>query len=168
MSITSTSVDQLKRAIGIAEQIEKLQAELNLLLHGKFSATLAAAPAVARDPRRTKRSPAVRAKMAAAQKARWAKAKPGRAPSAAIIDEIAHIEAAGSTSAPSPKAKKAAPGKSIPLSELKVLLEAAPGKTLDVRRAGLQLANLKTLANANPHLLKLGGKGAWPTVTMLK
>jgi hypothetical protein len=60
------------------------------------------------------------------------------------------------------------PGKSIPLQELKALLEVAPDKTLNIRKEGLQLANIKTLARVNPHLLRLGGKGAWPTVTMLK
>lgn len=59
-------------------------------------------------------------------------------------------------------------GKSIPLQELKELLGAAPDKTLSIRKEGLELANIKTLATANPHLLKLGGKGAWPTVTLLK
>jgi len=61
-----------------------------------------------------------------------------------------------------------APAKSLPLQELKELLAAAPEKTLSIRKEGLELANIKTLANANPSLLKLGGKGAWPTVTLLK
>jgi hypothetical protein len=83
-----------------------------------------------------------------------------------VIDKIARTEAAGLSAKPT--ALKAGPGKSIPLSELKVLLEAAPEKTLNVRKAGLQLRNVKILADANPHLLKLGGKSPWPTVTMLK
>jgi len=59
-------------------------------------------------------------------------------------------------------------GKSLPLQELKELLAAAPGKTVNIRKEGLELRNIKVLSNANPHLLKLGGKGAWPTVTLLK
>lgn len=59
-------------------------------------------------------------------------------------------------------------GKSLPLQELKELLAGAPDKTLNVRKDGLDLSNIKTLAQANPTLLKLGGKGAWPTVTLLK
>jgi len=59
-------------------------------------------------------------------------------------------------------------GKSLPLQELKELLAAAPGKTVNIRKEGLELRNIKVLANANPHLLKLAGKGAWPTVTLLK
>lgn len=62
----------------------------------------------------------------------------------------------------------AAPARSLPLQELKELLGAAPNKTLNIRKDNLDLANIKTLANANPHLLKMGGKGAWPTVTLLK
>jgi septal ring factor EnvC (AmiA/AmiB activator) len=58
--------------------------------------------------------------------------------------------------------------RSLPLQDLKELLAAAPGKTLSVRKEGLDLANIKTLAAANPHLLRLGGKGPWPTVTLLK
>jgi hypothetical protein len=161
MSNTITSVDQLKRAIIVAEQIEKLQAELHQILGGNLSISSPPdTPPAAKDPRKGKRSPAVRARMAAAQKARWAKKK-----GATSGSEVATAPVA---SASAPKAKKVESGKSVPLSELKVLLEAAPGKTLNVRRAGLQLANLKTLSNANPQLLKLGGKGAWPTITMLK
>lgn len=67
------------------------------------------------------------------------------------------------------RARRATPsGKSLPLQELKELLAAAPGKTLNVRKEGLDLRNIKVLAEANPHLLKLGGKGAWPEVTLLK
>jgi len=165
MSNTITSIDQLKRAIIVAEQIEKLQAELNQILGGNHSTAPAATPTAVQDPRKGKRSPAVRARMAAAQRARWAKKQ-----AAETGSKVAAVPAASAATATltTPKTKKAAAGKSIPLSELKVLLEKAPDKTLNVRRAGLQLANLKTLANANPHLLKLGGKGAWPTITMLK
>ena len=69
------------------------------------------------------------------------------------------------------KARSSTPkpaGKSLPLQELKELLAAAPLKTLSIRKEGLDLANIKTLAAANPTLLKLGGKGPWPTVTLLK
>jgi hypothetical protein len=59
-------------------------------------------------------------------------------------------------------------GRSIPLSELKELLAAAPDKTISIRKEGLQLANIKTLARVNPGLLRMGGKGPWPTVTMIK
>jgi hypothetical protein len=60
------------------------------------------------------------------------------------------------------------PPRNIPLQELKEELAAAPNKTLNVRKANLELRNIKVLAQANPGLLKLGGKGAWPTVTLLK
>jgi len=90
----------------------------------------------------------------------------------AIADEIAAIDAqlAELTGTPTEKKTraKASPGRSIPLSELKELLAAAPDKTLSIRQAGLELRNIKILAEANPHLLKLGGKGPWPVVTLLK
>ena len=59
-------------------------------------------------------------------------------------------------------------GKSPSLQELKDLLNAAPEKTLGIRRDGYDLKNIQTLAKANPTLLQLGGKGAWPTVKLLK
>lgn len=61
-----------------------------------------------------------------------------------------------------------APGRSIPLQDLKELLAKAPGKTISIRQEGLDTKNIKTLAGANPHLLQMGGKGPWPTVTLLK
>lgn len=60
------------------------------------------------------------------------------------------------------------PRKSPSLQELKTLLAAAPHKTIGIRSEGYDLGNIKTLAKANPSLLQLGGKGAWPTVTLLK
>ena len=69
------------------------------------------------------------------------------------------------------KARSSAPKaslKSLPLQELKELLAKAPEKTLNIRKEGLDLQNIKTLAKANPTLLKLAGKGAWPIVTLLK
>jgi len=59
-------------------------------------------------------------------------------------------------------------GRSIPLQELKELLERVPEKTLNIRKEKLDYANIKTLANANPHLLAIAAKGPWPTVTLLK
>ena len=59
-------------------------------------------------------------------------------------------------------------GKSPSLQELKELLNAAPGKTISIRREGYDLKNIKTLAKANPGLLQVGGKGAWPTMSLLK
>ena len=58
--------------------------------------------------------------------------------------------------------------KSPSLQELKEILAAAPGKTIGIRKEGYDLQNIKVLANANPGLLKLGGKAPWPTVTLLK
>ena len=96
-----------------------------------------------------------------------------RARRAAILQDLTTVDAqlAALTGVAAEKKEASAPaglsGKSIPLQELKVLLAAAPEKTISIRKAGLQLANIKTLARVNPHLLRLGGKGAWPTVTML-
>jgi hypothetical protein len=165
MSInTILSTDQIQRAIVIAEQIQNLEAELNQILGGSVTTSQSSSAEIEspKDGRKGKRSAAQKARMAAAQKLRWATRKTTKAPTADAIEKIAKIEAKA------PKPEKAGPGKSIPLSELKELLAVAPEKTLNIRKAGLQLRNIKVLAGANPHLLKLGGKNPWPTVTMLK
>ena len=53
-------------------------------------------------------------------------------------------------------------------AELARVTGQPPGKTVNIRKANLELANIKTLAAANPHLLSIGGHGPWPTVTLLK
>ena len=67
----------IEKAIGLRKQIEALQASLAGILGGAkqhVSAHLSAPVGAQRvDGRKGKRSPAARAKMAAAQKARWAK-----------------------------------------------------------------------------------------------
>ena len=71
------STEQLKRAIAITEQIEKLEAELAAILAGsgfKISASRRGRPAKADRPKR-QMSDEARQKIAAAQKKRWAKAK---------------------------------------------------------------------------------------------
>jgi hypothetical protein len=89
---------------------------------------------------------------------------------AAVDREIAELT--GGAPEPKRRGRKpgavSAPARSLPLQELKEFLAAAPNKTANIRKDNLDLANIKTLANANPHLLKMGGKGAWPTVTLLK
>jgi hypothetical protein len=76
---TTPSIDQLKRAVSISEEIEKLQAELEALLgaSAKVSAPAVSAAPAAPKARKAKRglSAEGRARIAAAQKARWAKAK---------------------------------------------------------------------------------------------
>ena len=101
-TLSNISVEQLKRAVAVREQIEKLERELNQILgeshaasgngHGgrrKMSASARAKIAAAQRARwakqkgtavagkkgRRKMSAAARAKIAAAARARWAKAK---------------------------------------------------------------------------------------------
>jgi hypothetical protein len=75
MNITSLSPTQLREAADIQEKIQSLQEELGQLLGGEVSTP--AEPTEA--PKTRKFSAAARARMRAAQKARWAKIK-GRAP----------------------------------------------------------------------------------------
>ncbi len=69
------------------------------------------------------------------------------------------------------KARAVAPktaGKAPSLQELKTIIAAEPEKILNIRKGGYDLRNIKILAQANPQLLQLGGKGAWPTVKLMK
>lgn len=59
-------------------------------------------------------------------------------------------------------------GKTPSLQDLKAVIAAEPEKTLNIRKGGYDLRNIKVLAQANPGLLQLGGKGAWPTVKLMK
>jgi hypothetical protein len=77
------TLDQLKQAVTIAEQIEKLQTELASLFGGSPSVvSVPQAAAVSPTKKRGKRtmSPEAREKIAAAQRARWAKAKGSASP----------------------------------------------------------------------------------------
>ena len=82
MSNNTPSLEQLKRAIAISEQIDALQSQLAAVLGGSSPASAkAAASGKSRKGKRTV-SPEARAKMAAAQRARWAKRKGAAAPAA--------------------------------------------------------------------------------------
>jgi hypothetical protein len=77
MNITTLSPTQLRKAADIQEKIQSLQGELNEILGGEVPARAQTAEA----PKKRKVSAAGRARMRAAQIARWAKIK-GTAPSA--------------------------------------------------------------------------------------
>lgn len=66
-SITTLSTEQLKRAIEIKTQIENLEDELETLFDG--------APVLTNGRGRRTMNAAARARIGAAQRARWAKAK---------------------------------------------------------------------------------------------
>ena len=83
MSVSTPAIVRLKRAIKIADQIKKLENELAALLGQSREDARAvielASKAGPRLPVKTRKpytfSPEARAKIAAAQKARWAKAR---------------------------------------------------------------------------------------------
>jgi len=95
---TTPSIDQLKRAVALSEEILKLEAELASLFGGSAPAKAAAvktAAAPAPKARKGKRglSAEGRARIAAAQKARWAKMKGASA--APVAKAAAPAKAAG-------------------------------------------------------------------------
>jgi hypothetical protein len=83
MSITIPSAATLRRAIEISERIEKLEAELRAVLAGTSVSAVTAAPKAAAEAKpakkRRKMSPEARARIVAAQKARWAKVRAEKA-----------------------------------------------------------------------------------------
>ena len=82
LTMINLTPKQLRKAADIQEKIQSLQEELGQILGGEVSS-----PAQATEPgKKYKFSPAARAKMRAAQKARWAKIK-GTVPSALPTDE---------------------------------------------------------------------------------
>src|SRR5688572_28894350 len=111
----SSTTDQLKRAIQIAEQIQQLEAELRRIVSGVGSG---AGVVVSAEPssKPRKRSAAVRRKMAAAQKARWAKF---RAAKGAV---------ASGAASPAPKTKAKVKGKRKVSAEARAKMAAAAKK----------------------------------------
>lgn len=104
---TTPSIAELQRAIQIQEQIEKLEAELKAVLGG---VTIAAPvkTATVDKPLKKKRtmSPEARARIVAAQKARWAKIKGGATPA------VAEAASVSKPAKPAKTAKKRAVKKS--------------------------------------------------------
>ena len=78
------SIDQLRKAVKIADQIQKLEKQLAAILGtsaapaSKVAPASKAAPPKAKRRKRSKLSAAGRAAIVAAQKARWAKIKARR------------------------------------------------------------------------------------------
>jgi hypothetical protein len=72
MSITSLSPKQLRQAADIQERILELQDQLNEILGGELSISAGTETPQARKTGRRKMSAEGRARIAAAQKARWA------------------------------------------------------------------------------------------------
>ena len=82
MSQSTPTLAQLQRGLQLSEQIAALEAELAALFSGSPAPKAAAAP-VAKAPAALKKggiSAAGRARIVAAQKARWAKIRAGKAP----------------------------------------------------------------------------------------
>ena len=72
MNSLNISTDQLRRALQIKEQIESLQAQLESLLSGHV---VNRKPSIVNGVRRRTMSASARARIAAAQRARWARVR---------------------------------------------------------------------------------------------
>jgi 23S rRNA A1618 N6-methylase RlmF len=76
--ITNLTIQQLKRALALKEQIERLENELARVLGNPPAATTSAAARRGRPRKKRTMSEAARARIAAGQKARWAKIRRSR------------------------------------------------------------------------------------------
>jgi uncharacterized protein YdcH (DUF465 family) len=92
---------------------------------------------------------------------------------AALLDEVASIDSElarlmgkNVEKKPGKRQGKGGSGKVLTADELKEMLSSAPGKTLNVRKEGLDLATIKGLVRSDSGL-QLGGKGPWPTVKLV-
>ena len=99
MSTPTHIVDKLKRGLVIAQQIQALEAELASILGTKTAAPATAKAAKApKAPKAAKgkhiMSPEGRARIAAAQRARWSKIKRAKAPAPAKAAKTAKVPAA--------------------------------------------------------------------------
>jgi len=92
-SLGSLSVTQLKQAITIKEQIEALESELASVLGGAAPAAVSAPSRAGRKKRRM--SAAARARISAAQRARWANQKKATAAAPAAVPKKRKVTAAG-------------------------------------------------------------------------
>src|SRR5579871_5682201 len=70
---------------------------------------------------------------------------------AAVDEEIAKLTGKSAVESKKPRTPASA-GRNIPLQQLKEELASAPNKTLNIRKAGLELRNVKNLAEVNPGL----------------
>ena len=115
MSTTTPTLDQLKRGLEISQQIAALETELAGIL-GNHSAPAAKAPPASKTtakatPVQKKKggmSAAGKARVAAAQKARWAKIKAAKAPVASKAPAKADAPAKKRTMSQEARAKIAA------------------------------------------------------------
>src|SRR5687767_13287561 len=82
MGLTDLSTDQLRRAVAVKEQIESLERQLASLLGG--GGAVGRPPGGGRRGGRRTMSASARARIAAAQRARWARHKAGK-PAAARV-----------------------------------------------------------------------------------
>lgn len=71
----SPLVESIKRALAIAEQIQTLESELSSILEARGGGGEIPSPFKAGKRKRSKMSKAGRARIAAAQRARWARVK---------------------------------------------------------------------------------------------
>ena len=113
MNLTTLTVAQLKEAIAIKKKIEALELELESILGTTAEVPLPVLemPVAASGRRKRKMSPAAKAKISTAQKARWAKTKGKQKPEVKPAIVATFAEAAEAVKASAKKMKPSKPAK---------------------------------------------------------
>jgi hypothetical protein len=88
-----------------------------------------------------------------------------------LVEELADVdtqlaELTGSAPVASRRKSNGGSRKVVSFEELKGLLQQAPGHSLNIRRAGYDLATIKGLIAAHPAELKFVPAGPWPSVAL--
>lgn len=104
-SFLSLPIATIERVLTIRKEIETIQASLNNIFGGAVTTADVAIPTEKVDGRKAKKSPATLAKMAAAQRARWAKKN---AASPAVVAPIVKAAKKKRTMSPEGRARIAA------------------------------------------------------------
>lgn len=99
--MSTPSLSQLKRAVEISEQVEKLQSEIIAIFAGQSAPAKASPSSTPRQKTKRTLSAATIAKMRTAQQARWAKKSVTDSP----LDSVS-LQAAKPAKAKKPKAKR--------------------------------------------------------------
>ena len=161
MPSNTPSIDQLKRALAVSEQIEKLQGELAAILGGSQPST-PSQPAASKPAKAGRRTMSVEAreKIAAAARARWAKVK-GTAPAAAAKPAAPAKKKGGLT--PEGRAKLAASMKARWAARRKgAPAPTAPAKAASSKPAAKGKGNVKRVISPEARARMIAGaKRRW-------
>lgn len=151
-NLKDLTTTQLNQILALKEQIETLQSQLDSIAGGGEGET--PTPLAEEDPGRGRRSAAVRARMSAAAKARWAKRKGTETVDSGPVKQKRKLSASHRRKL----IKALAKARKIRLAMLKAAKPAAKAKKKDKRSSPAVRAKLTAAARARWARVRLEGK----------